>query len=437
MALIHDRFGFTSSWFALTAPVNPVGLELRAVAVVTGFAFLLAIWHLIIAMTHISRHSGRRSDWFIAIVLLAIVLACVGVDHFSSLLVSPSPDIPVILAIQVSAWLMLLLSQTETGGRSNSRLLPLVMAAGAVSVKLNALPLLPIAVLFYGVGGAILPRLALGSAIALGLLLPALSFGPIASGCPLYPSALLCFDLPWSIRLETASERSAEVQGWGTWFGKIPEDRNPVLWLFWQWFQLYEVNQVLILCLVVAIAGLIYTWKVAKVRIPLLYLWQLSLGLLGTIFIFAFGPLARFGLGYFILIPAILISNYLYETWGDRLIQSIRKPIAIARRRVPLSYRWLFLAGLFLAWLLHYQAIVHEIVPPKLDFVVTRSARVNDIEYIYPIDSKLSLCWGAKLPCALAPIQKNIRLRDPQRGLDAGFVNLERSPSSQEEDIGE
>lgn len=135
-------------------------------------------------------------------------------------------------------------------------------------------------------------------------------------------------------------------------------------------------------------------------------------------------------MGYFILIPAILISNYLYATWGDRLVQSIRKPIAIARRRVPLSYRWLFLAGVFLAWILHYRAIVHLVLPPKLDFVVTRSAQVNDIEYIYPINSKLSLCWGAKLPCTLEPIQKNIRLRDPERGLDAGFANLERSPST-------
>ncbi|HEY9614847.1 LIC_10190 family membrane protein, partial [Allocoleopsis sp.] len=53
LALIHNRFGFTSSWFALAAPFNAGIFEARTAALTSGFAFLLASLHFLICLTRI------------------------------------------------------------------------------------------------------------------------------------------------------------------------------------------------------------------------------------------------------------------------------------------------------------------------------------------------------------------------------------------------
>jgi len=60
LALIHFRFGFSSSWFALAAPFDFGPLQGRIASLLGGFAALLCLSHLALA---VSRIFERRAHW--------------------------------------------------------------------------------------------------------------------------------------------------------------------------------------------------------------------------------------------------------------------------------------------------------------------------------------------------------------------------------------
>lgn len=227
LALIHNRFSFTSSWFAIAAPFNTGILETRVSALTGGFALLLITLQVFISFTHLLESPKRSQDWF---VVAAAFIYLPFLMH-STLVVSPSPDLPAIALIVLVAWTMLV-----TGGSPGEpgliilspRLIPVLLAAGAMAIKLSAAVLLPIAVLFYALEQR---RLRLGSLITASLvgiilILPVLSFGLIASGCPLYPSPTLCQDLPWSVGREEAKMISGIIHIWPRWGGAAPRNRH-------------------------------------------------------------------------------------------------------------------------------------------------------------------------------------------------------------------
>ena len=57
------------------------------------------------------------------------------------------------------------------------------------------------------------------------------------------------------------------------------------------------------------------------------------------------------------------------------------------------------------------------LLPPQLPSAQVVQKQVNDVTYFYTE----GLCWAAKLPCAFE-LQEDIKLRDPARGIKAGFV---------------
>lgn len=61
-------------------------------------------------------------------------------------------------------------------------------------------------------------------------------------------------------------------------------------------------------------------------------------------------------------------------------------------------------------------------LPPELPSENVVTERINDIEYVFP--QKTDKCWAAKLPCAPEPITQNIKLRNPARGIEAGFIQV-------------
>ncbi|NJM58391.1 MAG: hypothetical protein HC857_14500 [Synechococcales cyanobacterium RU_4_20] len=71
---------------------------------------------------------------------------------------------------------------------------------GALSIKLTALPILPVALLAYSVvqGKFRWQRACLGLGLIAIVMTPAMVYGVITSGCPLYPAQALCLNLPWS-----------------------------------------------------------------------------------------------------------------------------------------------------------------------------------------------------------------------------------------------
>src|SRR4029453_17532911 len=128
---------------------------------------------------------ARFEDWFMTIATLLIAPVPFGLW----LAFSPSPDLPALALTILVAWAMVAIAgkeaTTAAPWKSNVRLVPLLLAAGAVTVKLNALPLLAISLLFFIIaGGPLLKRALIGELATAALVAPQLISGVITSGCP-------------------------------------------------------------------------------------------------------------------------------------------------------------------------------------------------------------------------------------------------------------
>jgi len=435
VALLFSQLGFTSSWFALAAPLNAEIFDSRVSAITNGLAFLIAVLHFLTALAHCFTNKAQLSDWFV-IIFSAIVLPFIVISNLMRvILVSPSPDLPIILLVEVVAWSTLIASNPVPSFYKvkasilDAPIIPLVLSAGAVTIKLIALPLLFVSGLFYiFVRGFDVRRVLMGISIIILLLLPMLSVGAITSGCPLYPSSFLCLDLSWSPTEKVAKTVAEGTHGWTTWYGSPPPDANYMLWLLSQWASSTKLNQVMALLVGVSTLAapfIVRTLLISRVREQL---WILAMGITGITFLMLTTPFFRFGLGYLILLPALLLAKYCREKLGNVLPSLFHKFVTYYRSKKADKARLvtiLFLGALILVGITSSSVQNRLILPPQLPSIELLQKQVNDIAYFSPKNSG-DLCWATKLPCAFE--LQDVKLREPARGIEAGFVYQKYSP---------
>ena len=455
-ALIHDRFGFTSSWFALAASLHHSAFQLRSVAILGGFVIAMQSLHVVITVSRIIGKRSRFEDWFITIATLLIIPIPFGY----LMAVSSSPDLPAMALIILIAWTMLVITAKEpkeSASIVNFRLIPLILAGGAFALKLNTLPALIIAFLFYIFGGGkLLKRVAYGGVVTGLLATPQLISGIIASGCPGYPSPI-CFNLPWSVGIAAANRTYLSTLSYARWRNYFVDAATPE-WL-WTWL-VNEQGVVLFLILsVISIAVILGS----KSRYKFVgTTWIISLAALGITWILYNLPNPRFLISYAQLIPAfiaarypsifspaVLISQLLPETdiklrLGRfiALVGTILVYAAILRfRHKAWAMKVSFLFLIFSA-LLPIKAVLFSVgnnltmrrigvssllIPsaaPKLTDDEMIQHKVNDVEYVIPKTGRPyeRQCWATDLPCTPRLTNEDIKLRDPAQGVKAGFV---------------
>jgi hypothetical protein len=429
LALLNPQFGFTSAWFALAAPFNSPFFQGRVCAVTNGFVLFIAVLHFCLSLFHIVTRKAQQSDWLVWIFSLLIIPALLLIQDLSWILISPSPDIPIIFLTQAIAWAILIIAQPSAekpAAIQTADLIPLILSAGAVSIKLTALPLLCISGFFYsGVRGVIGQRLLIGSGVALGLLLPILTFGLITTGCPVYPSSFLCLDLPWSQTLQDTKAMAGMTHGWGTWFGSAPVGVNPLLWFLWQWVSVKRSGKAILLAFIFSGFAIFYVVRTAKANSNKGALWVMALALVGSGFIIAQAPMMRMGMGYVVLLPVLAIAIFCQTK-----LQA--KVWAVANRGQNLDSKSLghstvllilfALAGLIVIGLSNRSIQTVLLWPPRPNQPALLQRHINDVTYFFPTKPPW-VCWAAPLPCTIKP-SPDIRLRDPLRGLGAGFVRV-------------
>ena len=323
IALIHDRFGWISSWFALISPLNPPLVEYRVTAVLNGFVLLLISAQFICVVRRILQGQENNSDWFIAFaeaILLPLLLIkevpIIGKKSvFAETLISPSPDLVANLLIILTAWLILLIdenrnsiNESTTQNTRKEAILPLLFAAGATNFKFVAFPLLMVTNLFYLIAKKFRSS-ALLACIGINLLMlcSLLSAGIIASGCPFSPSKFLCLDLPWSIN----TPYSLDMGLWwrsNTLIGLPSPEDNYWLWLLPQWIQDNPLNAITLLFNILAIIFLVKELKSRKISIKIEYLEVFTISIFGILVIITQAPTLRYGLGYFLVIPCWILA---------------------------------------------------------------------------------------------------------------------------------
>ncbi|NJR48757.1 MAG: hypothetical protein HC780_03545 [Leptolyngbyaceae cyanobacterium CSU_1_3] len=295
LSLLFSNLGFTSSWFALAAPLNASFFEARVSAVTNGFVLLLAVLHGLVCLRQ-ARNGARFSDRFAMAFLLIMLPVTLWLDPMSSILVSPSPDLPIAFLVGLVSWAMLVVAQkpAPSNRAMDDRIVPLILATGAFTIKLTALPVLAISSLFFVLKqGATGRRILLGGAIVGFLLSPMLISGTLTSGCPLYPATALCLDLPWSPPAQAVQQIAANTHNWTTWYGTPPSGTHPWLWAIGQWFNTSPKEKVTVAIILGAIGSAIYVLKTHFFKAQALRrgeVWVAAMGILGITFLMLTSP---------------------------------------------------------------------------------------------------------------------------------------------------
>ena len=437
IALLFPNFGFTSSWFAFAAPLNAEVFASRVSAVTNGFVLLIATLQCVLCLRHCLKREAYLSDWFMvacSLMLLPIVLL---VKPLASILVSPSPDIPVIFLTEVIAWAILVLSTSRLStsrkdaaainGRTIApEVIPFFLSAGAVTVKLTALPILGISSLFLLSRGFSPRRIAIASIVFTLLIAPMLASGVVTSGCPLFPSPWLCFDLPWSPTQEAAKNIAKGAYGLTNWVTSPPSGIPPWLWSLWGWFSVSSKRQLMAVLLLCSIAPAVYITK--KIVINRFYeqLWVILIALSGIIFITLQSPFFRFAVPYLVLLPALGIAVYVqnnFEGTFYKIVDRLNAQFAVKKLFQRRSLLCLSLIAVIVTSSASSAPFSRLLLPPPIQKIPFVKKRVNDIAYFSP--TKDESCWATQLPCTI-DVPPNVKLRHALEGIAGGFVRSRR-----------
>ena len=472
LALLFNNLGFTSAWFALATPFNPVMFEGRAVAVTNGFAFLLLLGQWAIGMRSIlplhqkqaPQKQRRLADYFSVLWGALLIPVTLFMKPLSEILISPSPDLPVTILVGAIAWVILLVGdRAEKPGVENSsvekpnlkpldnrdRLIPVMLAVMAVSFKLIALPLLPITLLFALWRQPMRMWLMTGTVTLCGLL-PLIIGNLVTSGCPLYPGNLLCLNLPWTPTKTAIAQVAQGTHGWTSWYGTPPPGANPWLWSLGAWWSSSSKEKITAIGIILALVstiGVIGLGVIGRsgLKIKSLMrkldhspeLWVSLMGVLGISFVMLTSPFFRFSVPYILTLLAMsgAVVWSKIDAKAEAKVRADRKPLPF--RTEPLSTidrsgktgLW-GAVGLLLVTLclvLHRSTLL--LPPPMLFSSVWVTRMTNGIEYFAPQSGDVQqetvahkdMCWNAPIPCAYS-IAPSVHLRDRDRGLAGGFV---------------
>jgi len=443
LALLNWTLGYGSTWFALAAPFNAGPLAGRAYNVANSVAYALLTLHLILAGSRIWRRTGQPADWFL---LTASGLTWLLATRFlGAIIVSPSPDIPVIVGVVVLAWMFFLTATPapppDTG---DARLLVWLMALGLAGVKLNALPVVIIGGCFVFAANRQPEYLLRAGVLGALFLAPGVVARVVMSGYPFFPSRVFGLGLPW--QYENPVFTTDAIRVFAQWSGqKVPPGPDyPLRWLP-HWIAHERLATGLLL---MQLGVLVWGWRRWRQWTPA-FRWVLALSTAGTLYVMATAPSLRFLLGY----PVVAIS------------------LGLAALILRLAARWqpgvagmwwertghvsiFILAGFLtaaLTWLSMLSSNTERLIqkaiaagkvsntpdhapgwirpprvrrieylegePPVADTTVRRQL-INGIEVTVPH----AICWDLPLPCSPPYHKTGFRLRDPQRGLFGGFV---------------
>ena len=454
IALLHNRFGHVSSWFALAAPFDGGVAASRATNVPLAAALVLVGLQGAIVAARITARRASESDWFMALASAALIwpVARYGVA-------SPSPDVPTAALVVAVAWSMLVVPRSgssiagDVATWRNPRLTPYLLAIGAMTMKLFALPAAIAGAMFFALaahrdGGArhVGSRVIGCAVVGLVLLAPFIAASLIASGCPLFPAPVGCLDMPFSVGAAKAADYAEYVRDFARW-----ETRQDVAVATpFGWIRPWSASHPWLVTLGVAAPAL----AVAYLRGPRRdgESSVLLLALLGIAFAAWQAPAPRFLYAFLIIVPALAIAGRL-SAWSQRGGSAAPESEGSARRAALGFVGYALFAGAGYAVTSQKLNIGSAMATGASPFVANRSAlllpsppalgqlysrRINDVDVVTPvpppildtlgyrsaIDGNLGFesCSTAPLPCTPYLPPRDFRLRVPSRGLAGGFT---------------
>ena len=440
LALINEHYGFTSSWFALAAPLQTGMFWDHLIVGPNSFIFVLMILQAIAMLGRVfERHAGI-ADWFF---LFALTLYC----HcfFFDIVYSLSPDLPASFLVLVVTWLIIVISINDHSenidNQRGAEIIVLILASGAIAIKLSVIPLLVVATIYYLLDqGFSLRKLYKVAAISTPFLATLICASIVTTGCALYPAPYFCTDLPWSLGSENARNMSSVIFEFAKWTGAAPADATSLNWIWHDPPNNNVFNDQPLLKWLLIVNVLCGVWlslrrKLIDARV-LLYITLI--GLAGIAFTLVKAPHLRFGLSFFLIIPAltgVVILLELSRLFHRHTIHSSKYKVILCFLAVyftvmPMAntYKNLFFRGFQANSALEYvtnNASKLALWPrPPLYQNKLVVAQGNNFKYLYSEDS---VCWGdhvSGMPCAGGKLGNDVWLRDEKAGLAKGFAHV-------------
>jgi hypothetical protein len=460
VALIHNRLGHVSAWFALDAPFDSGDAAGRASNIGLGVALLLVALQGAIAASRITARRASGADWFLFLSSVALIWPAVCYDF-----ASPSPDVAASALIIVVAWSMLVVPHDGEVARRrpwarglDPRLVPFILGVGAAAMKLFALPAAVAGMLFYALGRGVdrdtrYAALRLATCIGVGSLLfaPFLAASVVASGCPLFPSPIACLDVPWSVGAAPAADYAVYIRDVARFESR--RDFSGAAELPWigPWIAAHPLVTGLVVIAPLLAVVLLRGPRRDGVRSALL------LAMLGIALAAWQAPAPRFFYAFAIIAPAIAAADWL----GARS-QALRRgaaalgsgPLGPSRAGATgfvafaaLAAGAYALASQKLNLLSSLKGDRPALVLNRQDLLIPRAPegparlyrwRVNDVDVFTPVprpvvdtlsyrsvvdaDAGLEKCSTAPLPCTPYLPPGDLHLRVPARGFGGGFA---------------
>ncbi|MEM8637229.1 MAG: hypothetical protein AAGG51_00220 [Cyanobacteria bacterium P01_G01_bin.54] len=461
LALIHNRFSTSSSWFALIAPFNHGVLTERISSVTGGFAYLLGLLQWQIHCRRLINRTAQRTDWFAALGLFFILPTCIKL----TIALSSSHDQPMILMCIVCTWLLLHFSQNAPQYQQQGSQLILVLSLLSTMVRLSAMPLILMAAVFYWFAH---PRKLRATwqipTLSTLLLSPFLAFNGLASGCLLYPLSVLCFDWPWAVGKESAGDYQDFIREWNQWYfpWDIPDNPEWGEWIL-PWVKIEKPLLLLLISSAILLLLLLKSPRFLHFKNKYYLVGVAVFGMLYTVYS---APSWRFCVGYACLLPLLYLAELCHRSprnlaiavlacsagansWWDvspslllvTTLTVLLTGLCYGLLRNPTRQRLALSLSLLLSLCLVtplrdysvtrsvYPLVWHPGLPPALSETYptdqfTPAQSLFDVHYRQP-SPELELCWSTELPCTHELTHDNIRLRNPSQGLAGGFVRVE------------
>ena len=415
LANLHSRFGFNSIWLIDAAVIDLFHKSHALIFIVNSLLFTIVIGGLaqpiISGSARFDRPNIKTVFSMIIVIVLLIDARHLAYDQF---LASTGDDLPAGLLVIYAFFSYL--GVFEGGAKARSSFFNLVVSCVlAVMVKVAAIPvilLIPPAYLNLtgGNGRHIIPFLR-NRTISCLLIVGAawVLNGIVLSGCAVMPALSTCIGaLPWAVPASDVRESALSIIGWARAPGpRFLEAVSGRPWLA-EWPSLMLWNQIFLLKLmrtfgVVAALGLTIVlvdrlfMKVATFErrpepgtLPITY--AILTACVGNVFWFVAAPDPRFGVGFIIVLPALLIATGLWwlSVCGPvvRLVAGRTAFVCFVFMCVVrfASYQWASASDAVKTW-----PAIPRIEVVKRDF--GPSFRVN-------VPASGDQCWDAPQPCA-------------------------------------
>jgi hypothetical protein len=467
VALIHNRLGHVSAWFALAAPFDAGVATSRAATVPLGVTLMLVGAQTAIAAGRAVARRACVADFFTIVIAAPLIWAVTARGA-----ATPSPDVPANVLMVVAAWSMLVVSQrdprfVESRGSTSGRLLiPLLIALGASAMKLFALPgAVVAALLFIARDGHVRAGRSLGRPVLIATLATVITLGPFvaanltASGCPAYPSPIGCTQRSWSVGRAAAGDYAGYIRDVARWDrrGNIPPN-DSIGWIA-PWVGSHPVVTLLsILSPVIAIVLLRHAWRDSArhrlrpdVSAPLAVV---GLACAGIAFAAWQAPAPRFLFAVALLVPALAAAYWLHAAVGVSVgparptPRSLRFDVGFAgaAMTVGLAYgvasQKLNIRSPLVQGTPFVRFAPDELLLPAAPAAQPRLYRwrVNDLDVLTPVprpvadtlgyqsviahNAEFEKCSTAPLPCTPYLPGRDVRLRRPELGPAGGFVRV-------------